>query len=327
MPISWNSSKPRAGALPADPAPVKVGVIGVGHLGSRHARIYSELPRVDLLGVVDIEAGRAERVAADLRVPGWSDWRRLPDTVEAVSLAVPTALHGPLGVEILESGLDLLVEKPITATLEEADLLVETARRHGRILMVGHTERFNPAVEALRRVISRPRFIETERMASFAPRSLDIDVVLDLMIHDLDLLLMLAGPEVEEIRAIGINAFTDKVDIANARIRFASGCVANLTASRISRERVRKLRIFQDRSYFSLDFAAQQVIGYRLLPAVGGFPSVSQQTLEVEPGEPLRRQLDRFAEVVRSRETAPCTGEDGSRALRLAHRILEEMRA
>ena len=138
---------------------------------------------------------------------------------------------------------------------------------------------------------------------------------------------MLAGPEVEEVRAIGINAFTDKVDIANARIRFASGCVANLTASRISRERVRKLRIFQDRSYFSLDFAAQQVIGYRLVPADGGFPSVSQQTLEVKPGEPLRRQLDRFAEVVRSRESSPCTGEDGSRALRLAHRILEEMRA
>jgi predicted dehydrogenase len=308
-------------------ARVKVAVVGLGHLGTFHARIWADLPDVELVGLVDINPTRTEALSRELGVPGFTDWRDLPDATEAVSLAVPTDRHGGLGREILASGRDLLVEKPITVTLDEADALIGTARAGNRILMVGHTERFNPGIEILRREVTRPRFLETQRMAVFVPRSLDVDVVLDLMIHDLDIALLLAGPVVEEVRAIGVNAFTDRIDIANARIRFGSGCVANLTASRISRERVRKLRIFQPHRYHSFDFSAQQLISCRVEPRPGEFPRIIEDTVEVPAGEPLRRQLQSFAVSVRRRESPACSGEEGRRALQLAHQILDSMAA
>jgi predicted dehydrogenase len=306
---------------------VKVGVVGLGHLGTFHARIWATLPGGELTGLVDIEPARTEALSHELGVPGFADWHDLPADTEAISLAVPTVLHAALGVEILASGRHLLVEKPISVTLAEADTLIGAARAHDRILMVGHTERFNPGVDILRREVTRPRFLEAQRMSVFVPRSLDVDVVLDLMIHDLDLALLLAGPDVEEVRAIGVNAFTDKIDIANARIRFASGCVANLTASRISRERVRKLRVFQPHRYHSLDLAGQKLISCRVGPGEGDFPAIVEEAMEVPAGEPLRRQLQAFAAAVGRRERPGCTGEDGRRALHLAHQVLASMAA
>ncbi|MBI4161158.1 MAG: Gfo/Idh/MocA family oxidoreductase [Acidobacteria bacterium] len=305
---------------------VKVAVVGLGHLGSVHARLWREIPGVHLAALVDVDPDRAAARGREFGVPAFTDWRALPPDVEAVSLAVPTPLHGPLGVGILESGRDLLVEKPISATPEQADAMIAAAGRRARVLMVGHTERFNPAFVAARREVREPRFLEAQRMAPFVPRSLDVDVVLDLMIHDLDLALLLGGPEVEEVRAIGVNAFTDKIDIANARLRFASGCVANLTASRISRERVRKLRIFQPHRYLSVDLSARSLVACWLdPPGEDALPAIREEAVEVPPGEPLRLQLQAFAEAVRRRESAGCTGQEGRRALLLAHRILEEI--
>jgi predicted dehydrogenase len=301
-----------------------VAVVGVGHLGQHHARLLAAMPGVELTAVVDTLPGRAAEIAARYGGEAYLDARDVLDRVDAVSVAVPTSVHLEVAAPFLQRGIPTLVEKPIAATLEEADRLLEVAARHGAMLAAGHTERFNPAVQAALPLIAEPRFVEVHRLGTFPERSLDIDVIFDLMIHDLDLLLASVGAEVEAIEAVGVNVLTPRTDIANARLRFASGCIANLTASRISRERVRKARFFQRNSYVSIDYAAQEVEVYRL-DAAGGRPAIQGGRLEVPRREPLERELADFIEAVRSRCDPGVPGSAGRRALALATRIAEQM--
>src|SRR5438132_2385677 len=242
---------------------LRIAVIGVGHLGRHHARILSTLPGVDLVAVVDTNRARAEEVAAANGTRPLFDARELADTVDAVTLAVPTERHRDLALPILSAGVPLLVEKPMARSLAEADEMIAEAERRHVVLAVGHTERFNPAVAAARPLLTNPRFIEVHRLGTFPERSLDIDVVFDLMIHDLDVVLSLVRAEVDAIEAVGVPVLTGRVDIANARVRFVNGCIANITASRIRRRRVRKIRFFQPAAYLSIDYAAQKVDIYR----------------------------------------------------------------
>lgn len=302
---------------------LRVAVVGVGHLGRHHARILAGLDGVSLVGVVDRDLARATEIAAAHGTAAWADTSDLPE-VDAVTIAVPTESHAAEARPFLERGVAVLVEKPLTRTLEEADALLEAAARAGAVLAVGHTERFNPAVTAALPHISRPGFVEIHRLGAFPERSLDIDVVFDLMIHDLDVLLALVGGNVTSIEAVGVPVLTSRVDIANVRLRFDSGCIANLTASRISRDRVRKVRFFQPRSYLSIDYASQEVEAFRLRTDTGA-PVIEGGRLEVARDEPLRLELLDFVEAVRSGGRPRVAGEDGRRALALAHRIVERM--
>jgi predicted dehydrogenase len=306
---------------------VRVGVVGVGHLGRHHARLYASLPGARLVGVVDADPERARAVAETYACRALTRVEDLAGEVEAASVAVPTVHHREVALPLLQAGADVLVEKPLAASLQEADALVEAARRAGRILMVGHTERFNPAILALARAVAAPRFLEIHRLSGFSARSTDIDVVLDLMIHDLDLLLHLDGTDAVSVDAVGVAALTDKVDIANARIRMASGCVANLTASRISAEAVRRVRVFQERTYIGCDTVARTLERYRLVRGEDGAPKIARDVPEVAPGEPLGNELAAFLEAVRRRSDPPVDGEQGRRAMALAYRVLEAIGA
>jgi predicted dehydrogenase len=299
---------------------MKVAVIGVGHLGKHHARLYAEMPGIELAGIVDILADRAAEVAQIHRSRPFTDYRELFGKVDAVSLAVPTTDHARIGIELLEQGIDVLVEKPIASTLAEARQLIDTAQRQGRILQTGHVERFNPVVTAAIEVATEPQFFEIHRLAAFSPRSLDIDVVLDLMIHDLDIVLHLVHSPVAEVRAVGIPILSRKADIANARVEFQNGCVANLTASRVSFEKTRKLRFFQPHDYISVDYATQT--GVMVSLRMG---SVIERKLEPPNGEPLKIELESFLNCVRTRSAPQVSGEDGFRALELAIAINEEI--
>jgi predicted dehydrogenase len=305
--------------------PLRLAVIGVGHLGQHHARLLASMEGVTLAGVVDTRPGRAEEIAAKFGTRAFSSAAEVLDSVDAVSIAVPTVAHVDVAMPFIERGVGVLVEKPIASSLAEADRLLAAAARYGGVLAAGHTERFNPAVAAALPLVSNPRFIEVHRLGTFPERSLDIDVIFDLMIHDLDLLLAAAGEEVVSIEAVGVNVLTPKTDIANARLRFASGCIANLTASRISRDRVRKARFFQHDSYVSIDYAAQEVEVYRLVPVNGGRPQIQGGRLEVTNEEPLRRELADFVAAVRTRRAPGVTGQAGRNALELATRIAEKM--
>ena len=304
---------------------VRVGVIGVGALGQHHARVYAALANVVLAGVYDVDPGRAGEVASRHASRAYGHLRDLLPEVDAVSVAVPTVDHLRVTRAALEAGKDVLVEKPMATTLAEADEMIALAEARGAVLQVGHIERFNPAVEVLRRV-PEPRFVEVHRLGSFSPRSLDIDVVLDLMIHDLDLVLSLDGTEAVQVDAVGVPVLTPRVDIANARLRFASGLIANLTASRVSQDRVRKFRIFAPRTYVSADLASREAQVYRLgEPRPDGRPEIQleqSQAADVPESEPLRRQLESFIEAVRSRTRPLVGGGDGRRALALAFEIL-----
>ena len=304
---------------------VRVGVIGVGALGQHHARVYAALEGVLLAGVYDVDAGRAGEVASRHGSRAYAHLRELLPEVDAVSVAVPTVDHLRVARAALEAGKDVLVEKPMATTLAEADLMIALAQARGAVLQVGHIERFNPAVEVLRR-IPEPRFIEVHRLGSFSPRSLDIDVVLDLMIHDLDLVLSLDGSEAVQVDAVGVPVLTPRVDIANARLRFASGLIANLTASRVSQDPVRKFRIFAPRTYVSADLSTREAQVFRLgEPAQDGRPEIHlEQTkaADVPESEPLRRQLESFVQAVRNRTRPLVGGADGRRALALAFEIL-----
>jgi predicted dehydrogenase len=299
---------------------MKVAVVGVGHLGRHHARIYAAMDGVELARVVDIQPSRAQEAAEACHTRGLTDYRELYGAVDAVSLAVPTTDHARIGVELLENGIDLLVEKPIASTLDDARLLVDAAAKHSRILQVGHVERFNPVVAAAREVATEPQFFEIHRLAEFSPRSLDIDVVLDLMIHDLDIVLSLVRSPVTEVRAVGIAVLSRKADIANARVEFANGCVANLTASRVSFEKVRKLRFFQPHDYISVDYGSQT--GTMVSLRMG---RVIERKLEPPSGEPLRLELESFVQCVRRRGMPLVSGEDGLRALELGLQINERI--
>jgi predicted dehydrogenase len=306
---------------------LRAGVIGVGALGRHHARVWAGIPEARLAGVFDTDPARAAEVAAQHGCRAFGDARGLLDEVDAVSVAVPTVDHHASARLSLELGKDVLLEKPMTATLAEADDLLALAAARGAILQVGHIERFNPATEALLSAGKGARFVEVHRLGSFSPRSLDVDVVLDLMIHDLDIVLALDGSEPVQIEAVGVPVLTPRVDIANARLRFASGLIANLTASRVSVEKTRKFRVFAPRTYVSADFTAREAEVYRLEADESGKPRIVSSRQGAPDREPLRLQIEAFARAVRDRTRPVVAGEDGRRALALAHAILERMAA
>jgi predicted dehydrogenase len=305
-------------------------VIGVGTFGRNHARVYHQLAQegapVRLVGVVDPDTARADIVAREFGCRSFGSIEQLTTThseVQAASVAVPTIDHLSAARQLMEAGIDVLIEKPLATSLAEADELTRLAKRLGRIVQVGHLERFNPAVRATLPVITRPMFFEVHRLSIFTPRSLDVDVVLDLMIHDLDIVLSFVNSPVKEIRAVGLPILSGKVDIANVRLEFDSGCVANFTASRVSTERVRKLRFFQPRQYVSLDYGRQDVLVFSVgQNGASGTPSINPQIQVVKPPttgeEPLHAELNSFLESVQRRSPPTVTLEDGRRALAVA---------
>jgi len=301
-------------------------VVGVGHLGRHHARLLAGMPDVTLVAVVDTAPGRAAEIAGVHGGQALEDWREILGRVDAVTIAVPTESHTSIAIGCLDAGAAVLVEKPLASSVGDATRIVEAAARRGVVCAVGHSERFNPAVAAALPHIVDPRFVEIHRLGAFPDRSLDVDVIFDLMIHDLDLLLAAVGSDVVDIEAVGVNVLTPKTDIANARIRFASGCIANLTASRISRDRVRKARFFQRASYVSIDFAAREVEVYRLA-AGEGRPSIEGWRLTVADDEPLRRELADFVQAVREGRAPAVTAAAGRDALVLATRVADAMAA
>ncbi len=308
----------------------RVGVIGVGHVGQHHARIYRELPGVELAGIADIDPARLQEVKRVAEAPVFQDYRELFGHVEGVSLAVPTHLHAQIARECLDRGVDVLVEKPMAQTLEEAEELTDLAKRRGRILQVGHVERFNGAVRALHRIVKTPGFIECHRLSPFPQRGTDVDVILDLMIHDIDIILSLVKSPVSQVNAVGVPVLTDRVDISNARLEFASGCVANVTASRVSIDRLRKIRIFQPDTYISLDYASQEITLFRRLPPdlasqPPQLPQIVREEVVVEKEEPLRLQLMSFLSSIRERTRPEVSGEEAVEALRVASQILAKM--
>jgi predicted dehydrogenase len=302
-----------------------MAVVGVGYLGRHHARILSSLPGVRLVAVVDRNRARAEEIATATGARALVECGELLGQIDAVTIAVPTELHLDVARPFLAAGVPVLVEKPMAGSLADADAMIRAAAAGGAILAVGQTERFNPAVAAARPLLVDPRFIEVHRLGTFPERSLDIDVVFDLMIHDLDVVLSLVTSDVEAVEAVGVPVLTGRVDIANVRLRFANGCVANITASRISRERVRKIRFFQPEAYLSIDYAAQKIERWTLLKGAGPMPSIERRDVAVVNEEPLERELADFVDAIGSRRPPVVTGEEGRRALALAQQITDRI--
>jgi predicted dehydrogenase len=315
-------------------------VVGVGAFGRNHARVYRQLEQagsVRLVGVVDADTARADTVAREFGCEGFGSVARMLAThseVQAASVAVPTVLHLEVARDLMEAGVDVLIEKPLAATLAEADELTRLASTHQRVAQVGHLERFNPAVRATLLLISRPMFFEVHRLSVFSPRALDVDVVLDLMIHDLDIVLTFVKSEVKEIRAVGLPILSRKVDIANVRVEFESGCVANFTASRVSTERVRKLRFFQPGQYISIDYGRQDVLIFSVGDASGTQPiftrpsvnpRISMSKPPVTAEEPLLAEIKAFLHAVEERSKPVVPLEDGRKALELGLAILQEI--
>ncbi|MBM4288394.1 MAG: Gfo/Idh/MocA family oxidoreductase, partial [Deltaproteobacteria bacterium] len=308
-------------------AKIKAGVIGVGYLGRFHAQKYAALENAELVGVVDIDPGKAAQVAQECQTRAFTDYRELLPLVQAVSVAVPTTQHYAVVQECLTHQVDVLAEKPLATTVAEAEELVQLARRQDRILQVGHLERFNPAMEELSRRVHDPRFIEIHRLAFFKERGTDVDVVRDLMIHDLDLVLALVPGAVSEIRAAGVSVLTDSIDLANARLEFHSGCIANLTASRISVKSMRKFRLFQPHTYLSVDFEARELMVVAQTGEPGGIlPGIHLETVKFPPADPLMKEIAAFLEAVASRQEPVVSGEAGKEALALALAINAAMR-
>ena len=306
----------------SNPPPVRIAVVGVGHLGRHHARVASALPGVELVGIHDKNAERAAEVAREFGLRILPGLEAVAEQAQASVVATPTSSHAEIASFLLERGLDVMIEKPITASLREADDLLALARAGGRIVQVGHVERYNPAVEAALAMVTAPLFIEVHRLGIFTRRSLDVDVVLDLMIHDLQIVQALAGGRAVEIRAAGLPVLTPLLDIANARVAFEGGCVANLTASRVSAKKVRKLRIFAPELYVSVDMQARTVKAFRL-SRKNGEPEIVQEDVSVPNEEPLARELPDFARAVRTRREPLVSGESGRAALALAENVLE----
>jgi predicted dehydrogenase len=298
-----------------------LAVVGAGQFGKNHCRVVHESERAELCAVVDSDGARAAGQAALYGAEALTDFHALIGKVDAVIVAVPTTSHETVAVPLLEAGIDVLVEKPIAPDMAAASRLVDAAARHGRILQVGHLERFNPAVVELEKRATLPLFFEIHRLNLFSPRSLDVDVVLDLMIHDVDIVLALAKAEPSEIRAAGIRILSEKVDIANVRLQFPNGCIANLTASRVSTERVRKLRLFQPQQYLSLDYGRQDLV----LFSVGEGRQIGFEIAPVSSGEPLKLQLDAFLDCVESRKFPKCSGDSARQTLGTALAILDKI--
>src|SRR5450631_3420202 len=306
---------------------IRAAVVGVGYLGRFHAQKYAQLADCSLVGVVDNQAQTASRVAAEVQAPAYSDFRELLGKVDAVSVVTPTPTHYDIARAFLESGAHVLVEKPITETSEQAERLIGVARQRGRVLQVGHLERFNPAILAAETLLTRPRFIECHRLAPFRERGTEVNVVLDLMIHDIDLVQMIVGSPVASFDAIGTPVFSAEIDIANARLRFENGCVANVTASRVSLKTERKLRVFCDDAYMSLDLQQKILTVIRKGTGVGadGMPQVAIEENTYQQGDALKSEIEAFLEAVASGKPPPVTGEDGLLALRTALSIAEQV--
>src|ERR1017187_487273 len=300
----------------------RLAVIGAGQFGKNHCRVIHESERAELAAVVDTNPARAAEMAAAYGAQALTDFRQVTGLVDAAVVAAPTTAHEPIGRALLESGIDVLVEKPIAQDLAAADRLVESADRHGRILQTGHLERFNPGVIELERRATLPLFFEIHRLNRFSPRSLDVDVVLDLMIHDVDIVLALTRAEPQEIRAAGISVLSGKVDLANVRFQFLNGCVANLTASRVSTEQVRKLRLFQPQQYLSLDYERKDLVIF----TVGEGRQIGFEKPAIAKDEPLKLQLDAFVECVEKRNPPKCSGAGARLTLRVALSILDKIK-
>jgi predicted dehydrogenase len=298
--------------------PTRVALIGAGQFGQNHARVVHRSPRAELSVIVDSDPDRARTLAAQYNCPALAAAAEMPPEIDAAIVAVPTIHHCDVGLPLLEAGLDVLIEKPIAPDLESASRLVAAAAKFGRILQVGHLERFNPAVVALEARARLPLFFEIHRMSVFHPRSLDVDVVLDLMIHDIDIVLNLVGRPLQEVRAAGIPVLSGKADIANVRLQFEGGCVANLTASRVSTERVRKLRLFQPRQYLSLDYTRQDLASF----TVDANRQISFEQVPVGKTEPLTAQFDAFLDSIETRAQPKTSGESARRTLQVALDIL-----
>jgi len=301
---------------------VRVGIIGVGYLGMQHARILSYLEGAELKGVADVDFKKAMQIGNRHGVGYHQNYEDMLDEIDAAIVATPTSEHFSISVNLLRHGKSVLVEKPITETVVQGEQLVDEAQKNGLVLQVGHLERFNPAVEAVENMIREPRFIEVQRLGSFSARSLDIDVVLDLMIHDLDIIMAITKDEVNVIRATGIHVLSEKIDIANARLEFKSGCVATLTASRVHQGKVRKLRIFEPTVYYSVDYIDQEV---KVFPLDGRQTDI--KTLRIQKEEPLKKELTNFLDCIRMGKRSKVSGEEGLRALRLAYSVLKEATA
>lgn len=292
----------------------RIAIVGAGAFGKNHVRVIRESAYAELAGVFDPDPARA----AAANCPMFTSLEQLAQNSDAAVVASPTTTHAEIGCRLMELGLDVLVEKPIAQTPEDGKRLVETAARCNRIFQVGHLERFNPAVQALESVLTTPLFFEIHRMSEFSPRSLDVDVVLDLMIHDIDVVLSITGKKPEEIRAAGISILSSKVDIANVRLEFPGGCIANLTASRVSTERIRKLRLFQPHEYISLDYSRQDAVRFRVTPPM----KIDFAPLAIGKDEPLRLELENFFECIQTRAQPRVTGTQAVAALEVAWAIL-----
>ena len=306
---------------------VRVGVIGVGYLGKFHAQKYARMENVQLAGVADIDDGRAGEIAADLNTRGVADYRDLFGHVDAVSIVVPTEDHFSIAAECLTHDLDVLIEKPMTATLEQADELIRIADAKNRIIQVGHLERFNPAVIALKDIVQQPMFIEAHRLGIFTDRSTDVSVVLDLMIHDIDIIMNVVQSEIKSIQAAGAPVICEHADIANVRLEFASGCVANVTASRISTKNQRKIRLFQKDAYISVDFTSREITLIRRDDSVPGdlIPGMDIQQLSFSEADVLEDELASFVKAVSTRQTPVVSGIAGRKALEVALDITDQI--
>ncbi len=306
---------------------IKVGVIGVGYFGQFHAEKYARMEGVELVGVADIDPSRARAVAKEVRTQPFFHHSELLDRVQAVSIAVPTPLHHGVAKDFLLRGIDVLLEKPISKNLEEADELITLAESKGLILQVGHLEQFNGPLLALEGIIRNPMFIESNRLGPFLTRGTDIDIVLDLMIHDIDIILSWVEAKVKWFHAVGIPVLTPHIDIANVRIEFENGCTANLTASRVSREKVRKIRLFQPNGYLSIDFLTQKVVfaSKKEGPGKETLPEILVQKIPVKKVDPLESEIQSFLQCVKNRKPPRVSGKDGKRALELALQIIHQI--
>ncbi|HMD73841.1 MAG TPA: Gfo/Idh/MocA family oxidoreductase [Steroidobacteraceae bacterium] len=308
---------------------MRTAVVGVGYLGRFHAQKYSSLPNCELVGIADPNPEAVRAVGAELGVAGHADYRELLGRVDAVSIVTPTPTHYRIAREFLDAGAHVLVEKPMTVTVEDGEELIAAAQRAGRVLQVGHLERFNAAVQAMQPILTAPRFIESARLAPFKHRGTEVDVVLDLMIHDIDLILSIVRSPVVAVDAIGTSVFSKEIDIANARLRFANGCVANATASRVSLKTERKLRLFQDDAYLSVDLHNKVLTVIRKGAGAGadGMPQVAIEEQSYEQGDALRTEIEAFLEAAASGTPPPVSGEDGLLALRTAISITEQLQS
>lgn len=305
---------------------IRVGVVGIGHLGNYHLQKYHTLPNCTIAGVADIMGERAQKAAETYGCPAFSDHRKLIGKVDAVSIAVPTISHYRIAKDCLEAGIDVLLEKPIAATIEEADELVAVAEKKGLIFQIGFLERFNPAVVALKTVMEKPLFIETHRLHPFFERGTDVDVILDLMIHDLDIILHFVKSSIKSVEAVGVSILSDKVDIANARITFSSGCVANVTASRITGKNMQKIRFFGLEGYHAVDYGKRELVSLSKRNGVDGKIEIAGNPVEVKKHDPLEEEIRSFLDAVISRNPPLVSGKDGRDALELALLIAEKAR-